>query len=69
MKNYKEIVKKLNQKLKTQVVTKGCQKCYIRLDKDKTFADDRITKYTHQIARIYIVVPQQKWNNTYLETT
>ena len=22
-----------------------------------------------QIACIYIVVPQQKWNNTYLETT
>ena len=22
----------------------------------------------HQIACIYIVVPQQKWNNTYLET-
>ena len=22
----------------------------------------------HQIASIYIVVPQQKWNNTYLET-
>ena len=22
----------------------------------------------HQIAGIYIVVPQQKWNNTYLET-
>ena len=23
----------------------------------------------HQIACIYIVVPQQEWNNTYLETT
>ena len=23
----------------------------------------------HQIACIYIVVPQQKWNDTYLETT
>ena len=23
----------------------------------------------HQIACIYIVVPQQKWNNTYLKTT
>ena len=23
----------------------------------------------HQIACIYIVVSQQKWNNTYLETT
>ena len=22
----------------------------------------------HQVACIYIVVPQQKWNNTYLET-
>ena len=22
----------------------------------------------HQIARIYIVFPQQKWNNVYLET-
>ena len=29
----------------------------------------QITKYMHQIACIYIVVPQQKWNNTYLETT
>ena len=23
----------------------------------------------HQIAYIHIVVPQRKWNNTYLETT
>ena len=23
----------------------------------------------HQVACIYIVVPQEKWNNTYLETT
>ena len=30
-----------------------------------TFTDGRIT---HYIACIYIVVPQQKWNNTYLET-
>ena len=22
----------------------------------------------HQVACIYIVVPQQKWNNTYIET-
>ena len=29
----------------------------------------RITQYMHQIACIYIVVPQQQWNNTYLETT
>ena len=34
-----------------------------------TFVDSRITQYMHQIACIYIVVPQQKWNNTYLETT
>ena len=27
-----------------------------------------ITQYMHQIAYIYIVVPQQKRSNTYLET-
>ena len=40
-------------KLKTKIITKGCQKF----------------KYMHQIACIYIVAPQQMWNNTYLETT
>ena len=30
MKNYKEKVKKLNGKLKTEIVTKGCQKGFIR---------------------------------------
>ena len=34
-----------------------------------TFADGRITQYMHQIVFIYIVVPQQKWKNNYLETT
>ena len=34
-----------------------------------TFADGRITQCMHQIACICIVVPQQKWNNTHLETT
>ena len=29
MKNYKEIVKKLTQKSKMQIITKGCQKGYI----------------------------------------
>ena len=33
-----------------------------------TFADGRVTQYMHQIACIYIVVPQQKWNHTCLET-
>ena len=33
------------------------------------FADGRITQYIYQMAFNYIVVPQQKWNNTYLETT
>ena len=47
-------------------MTKG----YIRqcCQRYNTFADGRITQYIHQIAGIYIVVPQQKWNNTYLET-
>ena len=34
-----------------------------------TFIDGRIIQYMHQIACIYIVVSQQKCNNTYLETT
>ena len=34
-----------------------------------TFSSGRITYYKHKIACIYIVIPQQKWNNTYLETT
>ena len=33
-----------------------------------TFADGKITQYMHQIGCIYLVVPQQKWNNIYLET-
>ena len=45
-------------------------KGYIRqyLQRYNTFADGRITQYMHQIGCIYIVVPQQKWNNTCLET-
>ena len=38
------------------------------IPKDVTFPDGRLTQYMHQIACIYIVVSQQKWNNTYLET-
>ena len=33
-----------------------------------TFADNGTTQYMHQIACLYIVVPKQKWNNTYLKT-
>ena len=33
-----------------------------------TFADSGITQLMHQIAFLYIVVPKQKWNNTYLKT-
>ena len=33
-----------------------------------TFADGRITQDMHQTACIYIVVTQQKWNSSYLET-
>ena len=53
------------------MVTKGYQKGYIRQNWQRynTFPDGRITQYMHQIARIYIVVPQQKRKNTYLETT
>ena len=40
-----------------------------KLIKYNNFADGRITQYMHHIACIYIVIPQQKWNNTYLETT
>ena len=32
------------------------------------FADGRITQYIYQMAFSYIMVSQQKWNNTYLET-
>ena len=42
-----------------------CQ-CWQRYN---TFAYARITQYMHQIACIYIVVCQQKCNNTCLETT
>ena len=47
-----------------------CQKGYIYQywQRHNTFADGRITQYMHHIACIYIVVPQQKWNNAYLET-
>lgn len=27
------------------------------------------SQYMHQIACVYIVVPPQKWNNTYLDIT
>ena len=47
-------------------MSKGCSRQYWQ--RYKTFADGRITQYMHQIACIYIVVPQKKWNNTYLET-
>ena len=45
-------------------------KGYIRQHRQRynTFADGRITPYMRQIACIYIVVAQQKWNNTYLGT-
>ena len=33
-----------------------------------TFADTRIKQYMYQIACIYIEVPLQMWDNTYLET-
>ena len=42
---------------------------FVNIDRYKIFADGRITQYMHQIACIYIVVPQQKWNETYLEAT
>ena len=40
----------------------------LKQKRNNTFAEGRIAQNMHQIARIYIVVPQQKWNNTYLET-
>ena len=48
------------------MIIKGCQKGYIRQywQRYNTFADGRITQYTHQVACISIVVPQQKWKNT-----
>ena len=33
------------------------------------FADGRITQYMHRIACIYILVLQQRWENTYFKTT
>ena len=46
---------------------KRCQKGYIRQywQRYNTFADGRITQYMHQIACIYIVVPQQKGKITF----
>ena len=48
------------------MIIKGCQKGYIRQywQRYNTFADGRITQYTHQIACISIAVPEQKWKNT-----
>ena len=40
----------------------------LKQKRNNTFAEGRISQNMHQIACIYIVVPQQKWNNTYLET-
>ena len=40
-----------------------------RLHLSKFTKIGQITQCMHQIACIYIVVLQQKWNNTYLETT
>ena len=42
--------------------------CIVEIDKDITLANGRITQYMHQIACIYIAVPQQQWNNVYLGT-
>ena len=33
--------------------------CIVEIDKDITLANGRITQYMHQIACIYIAVPQQ----------
>ena len=40
----------------------------LKQKRNNTFAEGRIAQNMHQIACIYIVVPQQKWNNAYLET-
>ena len=68
-----KITKKwLKTKLKIKNVNsnKGFKKGCIHQNWQRynTFADGRRTQYMHQIACIYIVVPQQKWNNAYLET-
>ena len=68
-----KITKKwLKTKLKIKNVNsnKGFEKGCIRQNWQRynTFADGRRTHYMHQIACIYIVVPQQKWNNAYVET-
>ena len=69
-----EITKRwLKPKWKTKNVNnnKPISKGYIHQywQKYNTFANDRITQYMHQIASGYIVVFQQKWNNTYVETS
>ena len=46
----------MSKRLYSSILTKIC------------FAGGRIAQYIHQIACIEIVVPQQKWKNTYLET-
>lgn len=46
-------------------------KSYIRQrwQRYNNFADGSVTQYIHQMGCIYIMVPQDKWNNTTLETT
>ena len=52
------------------MVTKECQKViFVNINKDATLLLMAVSQYMHQIACIYIVVPLQMWNNTYLETT
>ena len=62
----------LKTKLKLQNVNinKRLLKGFIsqNLQRYTTFTDGRITQYMHEVACIFIVVPQQKWNNIYAGT-
>ena len=71
MKNYNEMIKNWIKILKNVNSNKRILKGYIcqYWQRYNPFADGRITQYMHQSACIYIVAPQQKLNNNYLETT
>ena len=70
VRNYNEMVK-IWIKIKNVNNNKMILKDYIRQywQRCNAFAYGRIRQCMHKIAYIYIVVPQQKWNNTYLETS
>ena len=72
MKNYKEMVKTKLKMKKPKYQQKNVKRLYLSiLTKIQNFyrrQDNTIHQYIHQVASVYIVVSQQKWNNTYVQT-